>query len=482
MEVMLEIGLETEDEMIDYRKFLIKITVVFAGILMIFTFFSQTLTDLRVPRVTLIFGQDKLVTPEVFSSGTVQPATTVMLFAPVDGTIVYLAERGYQGLAASVAFIIHSDVTVLTEQLAQAREEQRIAALNIERIQNELAFENQQITRIGGSAPPEPGLAEYDLLLANNYHNIEIAQRELSEQEALYDQGLVTRSTVIEREDALAALEFAREQILTRRALTEEDQNRARQAQNKAAEAQLAIHRAAITQLNLQVQINTLHLERIGRRIYELTEQIEEGGLVEVLFEGNRTVMDIMPGVIAGGRISEGTPVMLTSVRDGQFRVEAAFCNTIDFIEAARQAWITFGHTQFDARILQTYPSGIQTIAVIGIDDTRFSGGEGVMVRVQGPGARSSQVIPRSALREDAAGYYMLYVEAEERLFGVSYYARARRIDGIAARNHRYIATATGQGLDAAPLEKPVIVNSDVPIRAGDRVRPVGEGDFFDTR
>ena len=477
--------------LMDYKKTLHKISIVFLVILITFTFFSQTLTDLRIARVTLGFREVRTVIPEVHSSGTVAPLNTKMFFAPADGTIIQIAEPGYQGLSASVLFIIHSDLQGLHDRLTQAQDEQRRIAFNMERVRNDQAFERQRINQLLADSSTDssllfPSLHEYDFQLTVNLDQLEIARRELAEQERLYSQGIASRQSVIERENAVASLELARDQLLARREIAEERQAeqsaRHLAEQDRSREAQLQLHRAAISQLDVQLRIHSMEAERVAERIYELSQQIDDGGIIEVLSGDNRTVLEHK--VIEGARISEGTPIMMTALRDGWFRVIAGFGQNIPYItglQERRPAYIHYGTMEDVGHIARIFPDGDRIMVAIDVHNTRFVGGERALVRIQGPGARGQQVIPRSALRMDNNGYYMLYVVAEERLFGISYYARVHRIEGVYARGiDGYVATMLPFG--GSPLDAPIIFNSDVPVLPGDRVRPVEVGEFFDTR
>ena len=478
-----------------YKKRLQIVCIVFVGILMAFTFFSQTLADLRIARVSLAFSEARTVVPEVHSAGTVVHADTQLILAPVGGTIVHMADEGYRGLSASVFFTIHSDVQDLQDRLLAAQDEQRLVNLNIERVRNDRASELQRITQINAGAPIGPGLAEYDLQLVSNSHQMELAQRDLETQQSLFDQGLVPQQTVNDRENAIAALELAREQILSRRALAEERQAEFTADQDRTRAAQVAQHQSAIAQLDVQMQIHAMESNRIASRITELTEQIEEGGIVEVQAGSNLTILEYMPGVTVGARINEGMPIMLAAVRNNRFRVEVAFGQNIGFLEEGRPAVVAlhrdlteqevlFGGgpaSELTGRILRTFPRGDRMMVVVDVESGQLYGGERAEIRVQGPGIHTPQVVPRSALRRDAGGYYLLYVEARERLFGFSYYARVQRGFTVGAHGtDGYVATVLNWGID--PIEAPVIINSDVPVYAGDRVRPVGAGDFIGTR
>jgi len=462
-----------------YKKHLQKISIIFVAIAAAFIFFSQTLTDLRIPRVNLTFSHEGTVIPEALSSAIILPANTKTIFAPTDGTIIQLAERGYRGSSASIMLTIHSDVESLQELLSQALGEQQRIALNIERVHNDLALERQRMTQPAASLT-SPGLVEYDLQLAQNYHAIENARSELAEQTILYNQGIIPRQELTVLEANISSLQLAREQILARRGIAEAAQAEIRAEHNRARANQVGLHQGAISQLEIQLRVHTLELEAVLDRVYKLNAQIEEGGLVEVAAGDNLTIDSIMPGITVGARVSEGMPIMTAYVRNHNFRAEVPFALGTPYVDENRAITISLGAVQVNSRISRVFYQGDIVKAVIYVEESRFSGGERVMANLRGPGVRSTQVIPRNALRVDSRGYYILYVEAVERLFGRSYYARAHRIEGITARGNRYIATDLG--FFGYPIYEPIIFNSDGPVYPGDRVRPVEAGDFFDTR
>jgi len=84
--------------------------------------------------------------------------------------------------------------------------------------------------------------------------------------------------------------------------------------------------------------------------------------------------------------------------------------------------------------------------------------------------------IPLSALRQDQHGYFILYVESvPRRFFGSSYYTRIARVDA-GLRDMANVAISPFWG---TPLpNEPIVVNSDLFIHAGTRVRIVGHGDL----
>jgi len=465
----------------DYKRTLRNITIAFFCVLAAFTFFSQTLADLRIPRVSLAFTQSRVVGQEAIAVGIVTAANTETIFTPVGGTIVQLEERGEQVSGTTVLFTIRTeerDFQPLQEQINQAHDELRLIALNRERVQASRALEQQRINQLMEDTPTAPALVEFDLQLANNAHQIETAQRELEERQALFAQGIIPRHQVTEREDTLATLQRAREEILIRQELALEAQAEHITEQIRARNTQIELHQAAIAQFDLQLRVHTAETESVHRRINELTSRmIGGGGYVEIESEGNRTILDFMPGVTVGARISEGAPMMMTALRDNQFTIEVPIGAMQYFVEVGNEAVVEVGTTQITGNVRRIFSDGGRSMAIVEVNDRRLSGGEFAFVTIQGQRSSFTNTVQRSALREDSSGYYLLIVEAEERLFGVSYYARALRLVDVLGRSDRYVAVIARESLDV-----PIIINSDVPVYVGTRVRPVDGGDFDEIR
>ena len=79
-------------------------------------------------------------------------------------------------------------------------------------------------------------------------------------------------------------------------------------------------------------------------------------------------------------------------------------------------------------------------------------------------------VVPISALRQDQNGYFILYVEPVPRRFGSGYYLQTLRVEvGRQSFSHGSIRGVWGEIPDVA-----IVVNSDIPVHSGNRVRIVG--------
>ena len=299
-----------------YKKALRTVSIVFVCLLLVITFFSQTLADLRVPRVTLGFSEERLIQQVALTGGIVTPVNIDTFFAPAWGTIVQLAEQGQ----------------VLTGP---------------------------------------------DLLFT------------------VYSYGW-------------------------------------------------------------------------GEREY-----------IEVTARTDRMILEIAEGLAVGAWVSEGDLVMVTARQGSRFFINAPLSPWHYFVDEGNAATIEIGPNSFTGRVERIFTGTGGIMARIEVQDPALIGGEAAHVAITSRGRSFSYTLPRSAVREDSIGYYLLYAEAVTRRFGASYYARRMNIAAVTARCARYIAFFV---MEDDIYDIPFILNSDVPIYDGDRVRLVGGGDFHGTR
>jgi len=463
-----------------YKGILQKICIAFVAALLALTFFSQTLADLRTAQVTTAFREAGVISPVENTSAIIEPANTQTIFAPIGGVITQIVGAGENVGANQPLFTIHGDLRNLQSLLDQARDDVRLVALNTERVNSERAAVLRQMAQLQIDSEPEPALLEYELQLIAVYNRIALAQRDLEAQESLFEQGLVPGQTVTEQRSALELLFLDRDHILARMQLAEGLQAEAFEDRQQAERLQSEAYQAAVNQLDIQLRIHAAEAESAQRRINELLGQMEGGGMVETLADGNMVVWEALPDIAEGARIAEGMPMMVIARRDNQFVLNVPLSRSATFIREGSAATIIVGEDSHSANVSRIFFERGRRTAVINVTSTGFSGGEWAEVRLHGDSMNHLHRIPRSALRTDIIGYYMLAMVAEERLFGFTYYAEAVRIDRVVARDDRFAAISVPgwSGEDNTPI----IVNSDMPVSPEDRVRPVDGGGFIDTR
>jgi multidrug resistance efflux pump len=465
-----------------YKKILMRATVVFGLFLLFLTFFSRTLADMRLPRVSMAFIQSGVIAPEAMSFGLVTAADTERVFAPVSGRILQIMELGDLTDSASVLFTLSVDVRTLYDQLDRAHHEQRMINLNTERTQSEISNAQSQLSRLRAEplnipVTPVLNLLEFDMQLAANTHDMAAMEESLQTLESLYSIGIIPRQQITDRENDIARLVQARETINQRRLQAIEDYEQAllnhEDSLNTAArnrDTQIRNQQNIITQLNFQIRVLELDSERVEKQIESLLEQIEEGGVYQVRPDTspNRLITQIMPGLDIGSYVSEGMPVMATAIRNNRFVIEAHFPQSQEFIRANQQVEITVGTIHLEGTTNRVIPQGGQNLVVIEFASNELRGGEIATVNVRDRAANAQHIIPVGALRSHTTGYFILYVETEEGRFGNHYYLRSVMVEP-GRRDARHVAISGRHGM-ALPQD-PIVLNSDVPVNIGDRVR-----------
>jgi len=479
-----------------YKKILTRLTIVFVGIILFLTFFSRTLVDMHVPRVSVAFVQSGVIAPEARSSGIVRPADSERIFSPASGRITQIVEAGDNINANTVLFTITSDMQHLMDMLTQAEHERSINALNIDRVRSEQTAEQQRLNQmiaepVSTLTRPTLNLWEYDMQLESNDNDVARIHEDLESLAILYEEGIIPRQNIIDRESDLVRLAQAREQIYQRRNRTIQNHEAALEAYEESAanmarnrETQIQNQRDRITQIGFTLDMHQLDTERINSRINNLLEQVEADGVVEVQLDGggftNRTVYELMPGITVGSIIHEGAPVMITTLRNNRFIIEASFPQADGFIRTGQGVSIVIGENDLDGTTSRITPDGARNIVTIDVESSRLIGGELAFVTVSGTRSNQPSIIPLSALREDSNGYYIFFIERVERIFGSHYYVRTQRVN-VRGHDHNNAAVTSSFGMDEVTTE-PIIINSDMPVRVGERVRLVASYDFEPSR
>jgi hypothetical protein len=113
-----------------------------------------------------------------------------------------------------------------------------------------------------------------------------------------------------------------------------------------------------------------------------------------------------------------------------------------------------------------------------GVEGLPLSGGERVeAVAEHTAETGSSELLPNTAVHKDPDGDFVLYIERERVTFlGDVYYARRQSVSVFESNE------TESSVWFFVPLSNPIIINSDRPVRNGDRVKIVGLGDVIASR
>jgi len=356
----------------DYQKILRNITIGFVGLLVVLTFFSQTLMDMHSPRVSVGFIEAGATTPEVMATGLVVPAQSVVITSPVTGTVITMAEPGaVLNIIGASLFTMVADTQNLYARLVAVQD-----GLKAITIQHEYARE---------------------------LWNAAVASEDVHE--------------IMKREFRFRALGFER--------------------------------------------------ANLADELHYLMKIINENGLFNVRPEFTQRVERLH--VESGARVVAGDPVITSAVLDGQFMIYTYFSQSVDFLRLMDTVAIQVGGYFTLGNIRSISPQGNRIRVSVSVNSTNLQGGEMALVTATGMTQRDAHVISTVALRQDVAGYYILYVETEPRRIGRAYILRNFRVE-VRRRDNWNVSIAPAFGQEDMP-EGPIVVNSDRPVVVGSRVR-----------
>ena len=245
------------------------------------------------------------------------------------------------------------------------------------------------------------------------------------------------------------------------------DEARQRAAQ-LTDDAQLETRQALLDIYNNRLYLYHLERDSIISRIDELTTQAENPVVYMRLdIYPNRMITAIAPDMELGFTVEEGAPIMTTAIRNNRFEIRAEFSHIHEFIGISQQVDIVVGREKMTGQTTRVALEGGRRKVIIELESELLIGGELAHITVHGESEPQQSIIPNSALRTNAWGaHYILFMESAARRG----YVQATHVD-VVSRDHSNTAISGQWGTVLPDYVQIVIVNSDMPIHEGDRVR-----------
>ena len=477
-----------------YNKILRTITVVFVCFVILLTFFARTLADINLPRVSTAFVATGIVAPEAVSSGIANHSDQERVFSPSGGRLTFFLDEGSTAREGDVLFTITTDLDNLFERLEAVHHEERLNMLSVQQITNDREETEARLFRLRQEplpvlAPPVLNLWEIESQIEANNRSIYTVTADIESLWVLYHAGAVPRANITRRESDLLDLiergENLRLNLEVQIARHQTDlQNyhagidRARRERNE----QIRSLENALTGHDFQLARAELEAVRLESRRDEILEQIQAGGVMEFRLENfdlAHLVVEINPSLDIGSFVAEDAWVMTISPQNNRFTIYAPFSNVHEFVRTATEASVRVGDESLLGEVVRVRAEGMNIIAVIEVTARDLLGGELVQVTVRGRRLVGDYTVPLAALREDEQGHYILYVTSEAGMMGSNYIANVFRVNILYRDNVTASIVASGGG--DFP-EEPIIIRSDSPVRASDRVRLVAAGSFTPSR
>ena len=271
----------------------------------------------------------------------------------------------------------------------------------------------------------------------DNLQNLDLAaaQKDMENSTMLYEEGIITKSQLDE-------------QILSYQ-LKQQDVNK------------------TLRDLQYEIEEYELQLKDITRGTTIVTAK--RGGMVR----------EIDNDIDSGAYVNQNVMIMRIGVAEEGYKALFSLPENVDYLQLGDA--VTFNvrsrslygvNGEINRLIME---NGRLMAQVIFMADGVF-GGETAEINVHHTSDLHHNILPLTAIHSDILQDYVLFVERVEGTFGYEYYARRANINIDSQDNYNAAVDLSGS------RRLPVIINSDKPVLAGDRVKVVGGSDLVEIR
>ncbi|HYE12707.1 MAG TPA: efflux RND transporter periplasmic adaptor subunit [Patescibacteria group bacterium] len=414
------------DELVDYarRKNVTgKLLVTFIIMMVLLTFFSNTINNFTLTRVTLESSTRGALVKEISGEGRIEATTVFEQY--IDTNLKVL------------------DVYVQAGDTV--KQGQAILDLDIDGLKSSLQDENaryrqQQITL--DKLRDSSSLLNYDSNIERALENMEKQTKNYQDIKTLFDSGYELESNVRNAEIAM---------------------NDAKRTYNKAVQDKDEFLR------NNQRDIENaqLNLEIAARRIDTLNKQVANNGTYVATADGIITELNFIKGTMA----NSSKPLFKLAEASGgfQFTVSvhrdlAAHIKAGDEVDVYITSLGDKGIKGQLAQIKEDLQNGDNKELLIDVKDEELQGGENAQIMISKRTKQYSALVPNSAVYSDSDGYYVFVVKKKDSPLGTESYVQ--RVD-VTVEDSDSTMTAVGNGIMS--MDK-VVTESTRSLADGDRV------------
>jgi len=455
---------------------------IFLALIVLLIFFSRTIYEHNLPRVTAVRPHVGRLSKLEVSRGVAAHAEVESVFAAVTGIVEYLLVREGE--------VVEEGQDLLRLSFDRADAERRLADLQNSRgrISNDIQNLNLQIERINrqiADLTSETYVEEYisrhqlDTLAVD----IRMAQTELgfardtySDLRGYYDRDdearrrarldvdrARTRLESLQLQQQEAERNIGRQQERERESVIEREQDR----QNRLAdlEGEVASLQNSVRSRNLDLAGISLQEEPYRRAL----EEFETFAVITAPVSGT-----VLSTNIVSGELVRENQLMVSVGIAGEFVVECVVSLDNNFVAPGDSVVLTNMSHTITGTVLSITPAAHGKIIQVGFSSDAVSPGETFDVTFQKDSETTFTLIPNGALRQDNDGFFVNQIRRRDGIMGTEYYlARVNVFIGDSDNRN----TAIIQGIT---FFEPIAHISSRAVSPGDVIVLENEGDFFE--
>jgi RND family efflux transporter MFP subunit len=401
--------------------------ILFVVLLVLLTFFSNTINNFTLPRVTVEYPQPGDIVKEIGGDGTVE------------------ARESWEKYAASGAMVDE----VLVKPGDRVKKGQRVMALDTEELEGNLKDETAryeqkklQLEKLQeSSAEGEPNSYERNVRAAGK--KLEQKQKAFDDIKALYELGAESRQSM---ENAESELQDAKEE---------------------AENAEYSLKQAYNT--NLKDMENLRYdMEIQQRNIEELRKEIRESASVAAPCDGIITEIGFDRGMMANTTRPLFKVIDTAKGFELKATLDADLAKYLAVGEKADVSVEAISDRKVEGRIAEISDNegqkGTKMDVYITVDMEGLTGGEAGQVSIKKRMKSNGILVSNDAIRTDSDGEYVLVVKEREGALGKENYVEKIRITTGESDRTKTAVTEGTMRMDR------IVVKSSKSIEEGDRV------------
>ena len=473
---------------------------VFIALVLLLVFFSKTVYNYDLPRVTAQRPNSGRLDKVETSSGQAEWEATEKIYAPLTGDVAeVLVEEGDRVEAGQPLYRMSYDADVdsaerklreidnsekkLVNDVENTKLSIEQAKRQIDSVERSIQAVDAEVAAIEENAAAAAAKADNDM--AQLEMDILKAERSLADSEVLFEIGAGTARDVDTARESLDALELKRQA----QELSAADTQRSYAKQADDVRAKVADYRKSIEDSRAQIETYELSLQSkdIDLAGYALQAEPYKQQLDDyeahavVASPTNGTVLSL--GTEKGVRVNENAMVAEVGV-EGSFvvfcsiSIDNNFVGTGDPCQLENSTHTLAGSVQSItlAGASATGSGGATSKTVkIALDSDEVESGETFTITFEKMSQTSYTLVPNSALNVDNEGYYVYQVKRRKGILGDEYYI---------GRLGVYIGDSDGTNtaiVRGTMFFDPLVISSDKTISEGDVVLLENESDFLES-
>jgi HlyD family secretion protein len=408
------------------KRIIGKAAAAFIGIMLLLTFFSNTINNYLSPRVTWENPESGPLVKEISGTGRVRAKTALDRYTSSNMKVLQVAVKVGETVKKG-QLLLSLDTTEIEEQLANERTIWQQKKLNVEKFEDEASVE---------------GMRSYDNAIEAASLKLEDAERNLENIKELYKFGAETAANVKKSEIDLKNAQMEYQKSLDNKTLAERNSMR-----------------------NLQNARHELDIQE--RKLRELEKELE---LAQVTAPEDGTIIELN---FPGGTIANNSkPLFKLADTSGGFEFRTSIdidsANLLSPGETAEVFLDSFEGYSFEGTIDSISDSqeemGVKKEVIITIPTENLIGGESGSAVIKKRTKTYDVLVQNSAVGQDMSGYFVYVVNEKKGPLGSELYAQKVK---VSAGDSDYSMTAILSGLGSYDR---VITGSDKQLSDGMRV------------